>query len=101
MPMQKTLQCPKCDRKFAREGHLARHLNSIHGMGGAKKKKKMMKRGKKRMGRPKGSKNKSSRKSSSGVFSGMSLEQLTTLISNARAEAQKRWKNLKSMFKNM
>jgi hypothetical protein len=34
---RKKLKCPKCDRKFALPAHLGRHMNSIHGAGGAKK----------------------------------------------------------------
>lgn len=34
---RKKLECPECDRKFALPAHLGRHMNSIHGAGGAKK----------------------------------------------------------------
>jgi hypothetical protein len=110
MPMPKTLQCPKCERKFAREGHLARHMNSIHGAGGPMRKKKMKRKGrigrppgsgkkKGRVGRPPGSGKKSSR--SSGAMGAMSLEQLMSLITDGRTEVQRRWKDLKKLFKNM
>src|SRR5882672_3088532 len=97
MALPKTLQCPKCERKFAREGHLARHMNSIHGMGGRKKSKNG-----KRLGRPPGSgKRAYTKRAPSASFGAMSLEQLTSLITDARNEAQKRWKGLKQMLKNL
>ena len=36
---QQNLKCPKCDRKFSFEMHLARHMNAMHSTGkGARKK---------------------------------------------------------------
>jgi len=29
--LSKTLKCPKCDRRFSLEAHVARHLNAMHG----------------------------------------------------------------------
>lgn len=48
--MMKKLSCKRCSRKFAMPAHLARHMNTIHGAGGAKKTASG-----KRLGRPKGS----------------------------------------------
>ena len=48
--MMKKLTCKKCSRKFSMPAHLARHMNTIHRAGGAKKKASG-----KRIGRPKGS----------------------------------------------
>jgi hypothetical protein len=29
--LPKTLACPKCDRRFSHQMHVARHLNAMHG----------------------------------------------------------------------
>ncbi len=50
------LKCTKCDRKFSMPAHLARHMSSIHGIGG----KNTAKSSGRRPGRPKGSRNKTS-----------------------------------------
>jgi uncharacterized C2H2 Zn-finger protein len=31
MAMRKKLKCPQCSRRFGLPGHLARHVNAIHG----------------------------------------------------------------------
>ena len=85
---KKTFKCSKCDRSFKMAGHLAWHMQSMHG---AKKKtrvaKKAKRRGKKRTmkkaGRPKGSTSRFGLKT-------MSLERLTELIDAARHEARSR-----------
>ncbi len=38
MAMRKTIKCPRCDRKFAMQAHVQRHLNTMHGAGGKRKK---------------------------------------------------------------
>ena len=85
---KKTFKCSKCDRSFKMAAHLARHASSAHG---AKKKKTLAKkakrRGKKRTmkkgGRPKGAVSRFGLKT-------MSLEHLTQLIGAARTEARRR-----------
>jgi len=100
MPLNKTIPCPRCDRKFAMPRHLARHLSSTHGM--KKKGKAKLSKNGKRLGRPPGSKSTrvSGRKSSAGKhgLGNMSLEQLGDLISRARDAAQKQLKRLQSAF---
>jgi uncharacterized C2H2 Zn-finger protein len=29
--LPKTLRCPKCDRRFSRQMHVARHMSAMHG----------------------------------------------------------------------
>ncbi len=85
---KKTFKCSKCDRSFKMAGHLAWHMQSMHG---AKKKTKVAKKAKrrgkkramKRAGRPKGSGTRVGLKK-------MSLEQLMQLIDGARGEARSR-----------
>ena len=36
--MAKSFKCKKCDRKFAMAAHLGRHMATIHGSGGARRK---------------------------------------------------------------
>ncbi len=93
MPRKK-FKCPKCDRSFKMAAHLARHASSAHG---AKKKKTLAKkakrRGKKRTmkkgGRPKGAVSRFGLKT-------MSLERLTELIDAARGEARSRLAEIES-----
>ena len=86
--MAKTkLKCPKCDRTFGMAAHLARHLSAGHGRKKTVKKKVAKKRaGAKRVrrrkakavGRPKGA-------AARLGLRNMSLEQLTELITAAKA----------------
>ena len=87
---KKTFKCSKCDRSFKMAGHLAWHMQSMHGAKKKRKKattKKAKRRGKKRTmkkaGRPKGS-------TSRFGLKAMSLERLTELIDAARGEARSR-----------
>lgn len=102
MPLNKTLQCPKCDRKFAREGHLARHVNSIHGKGSKRgPKPKSMRRGRRRVGRPPGSgKRRGPGRPAGGRFGlgKLSLEQLRELIGEAREHAKQRLHKMLAAF---
>ncbi len=85
---KKTFKCSKCNRTFTRPGPFAWHMQSMHG---AKKKRKVTKKAKrrgkkrtmKRAGRPKGSTSRIGLKA-------MSLERLTQLIDAARGEARRR-----------
>ena len=53
--MAKRLKCPKCKRTFSMAAHLARHVSAIHGKKASKKlAKKKSRKGKRRVGRPKG-----------------------------------------------
>jgi len=55
MARKKTLGCTKCDRKFSMPAHLARHMKTIHGAARVYKAAGApMKKGKRRVGRPKG-----------------------------------------------
>jgi uncharacterized C2H2 Zn-finger protein len=102
--LEKKLHCPKCDRRFAREGHLARHLNAIHGGVGAKrgpKPKSMKRRG--RVGRPPGSGKRPGRRVGRPPggklgLGRMSLEQLSDLIASAKQHAQDRLHSLMAAF---
>ncbi len=49
-----SFKCTKCDRSFSMAAHLARHQNTIHSRGGAKKRKAGRKRMKRGPGRPPG-----------------------------------------------
>ena len=87
---RKTFKCSKCDRSFKMAGHLAWHMQSMHGTKKKRKTKTAKKakgRGKKRTmkraGRPKGTGSRFGLKK-------MSLEQLTQLIDAARREARTR-----------
>jgi len=85
--------CKRCGREFSMAAHLARHMSS-HGVKTTKK--KTSKKSGKRLGRPPGSKNKMTAarvgRPPKGSFDlrGMHLEQLTSLISEARDEAMRK-----------
>ena len=70
MAKRKTIKCPKCDRKFAMQAHVQRHLNTMHGAGGKRKTV-----GRRPVGRPSGS----------GALRGKSLDELLAVIDAARA----------------
>ena len=48
-------KCSKCSRKFKMPAHLARHMNTIHASAATKAKRKAAGKGKRRVGRPRGS----------------------------------------------
>lgn len=92
--LRKTIKCPRCDRRFSMQGHLARHLSTMHVSGGAKKtaKRKPANGRRKRrmngyastgarMGRPTGI-------ASRMGLRDMSLDQLGALIEAAKQEAR-------------
>jgi len=94
---KKTFKCSKCDRSFKMAGHLAWHMQSMHG---AKKKRKTKtakkakwrgKRTMKKAGRPKGSTSRLGLKT-------MTLEQLTQLIDAARGEARSRLAEIETLI---
>lgn len=94
-------KCPKCDRTFSMAAHLARHMNSVHASKAKKKaaKKKAAKRIKsskaspaRRAGRPKGT-------AAQLKLKTMTLEQLTELITAARAEARRKMTELSKAWK--
>ena len=37
--LPRTLKCPRCDRRFSLQAHVARHLNAIHGARGTARRK--------------------------------------------------------------
>ena len=37
--LPKTLKCPRCDRRFSLQAHVARHLSAIHGAKGTARRK--------------------------------------------------------------
>lgn len=85
-------KCPRCDRTFSMAAHLARHKNSAHGPKKAKKKaqaRKKTRRGRKakRAGRPRGV-------ASRMGLQNMSLEELSQLITAARAAARRKMAEL-------
>ena len=95
---KKTFKCSKCDRSFKMAGHLAWHMQSMHGAKKKRKKattKKAKRRGKKRTmkkaGRPKGS-------TSRFGLKAMSLERLTELIDSARGEARRRLSDIETLI---
>ncbi len=90
-----SFKCSKCERVFSMKAHLARHESTIHASPGARAaaKRLKVKMGKKKPGRKPGPKTgrKPGRPSGLAARVGlrdMTLEQLTELISAARAEAQ-------------
>ena len=84
-------QCSRCDRTFSMAAHLARHMSTIHSRKGKKKaaKKKAVRRGRPagrkvgRPGRPKGV-------AALLKLKGMTLEQLSQLLTAARIEARRK-----------
>ena len=100
---QGTFKCPKCSRTFGMAGHLGRHMSAIHGV---KKPNAAPKAKGKRKGRGK-AKGKVARKSGPGRPSGLSsrmglrsmtLDQLSELIVEARAEARRKLVAMKAVF---
>ena len=94
---KKTFKCSKCDRSFKMAGHLAWHMQSMHGAKKKRKKattKKAKRRGKRTMkkaGRPKGS-------TSRFGLKAMSLDQLMQLIDAARGEARGRLAEIETLI---
>jgi len=76
------LKCTKCDRKFSMPAHLARHMKSIHGIGGGGSA-KVSGRG---PGRPKGSKNKTT--ISSGAYSVSGPGEIVQNLENYRRDLE-------------
>ena len=98
-----TFQCPKCDRTFSMAGHLGRHLSAIHGVskpeaGPRAKTKAKGKRGRKRKGARMGGPGRPTSLSTRLGLRTMSLDQLSDLIGEARAEARRKLANLKDVF---
>lgn len=100
---QGTYKCSKCSRTFSMAGHLGRHMSAIHGV---KKPQAPPKAKGKKKGRGK-AKGKAARKSGSGRPSGLStrvglrsmtLDQLSELIVEARAEARHKLVAMKAVF---
>ena len=83
------LKCTKCGRTFSMAAHLARHMNASHGP--AKKKAVAKKKTKKRRAKRKVARKAKVRgRRATGALRGMSLEALSRLIANARAEVRRR-----------
>ncbi len=82
---RRKLKCPKCDRTFSMPAHLARHMSSHTGGAGKKaaKKKGPTARSVKRPDRYAGVARRHG-------LSSMTLEQLSELITAARAEARRK-----------
>ncbi len=102
--LKSSISCPRCERTFSMQAHLARHLSTTHGVKSAVKKKKT---GKKR-GRPKGSLNKKTIDKVMGRtgrptalvarlgLRDMSIDELTQVIEAARSEARNRLSELQA-----
>ena len=108
---QGTYKCSQCSRTFSMAGHLGRHMSAIHGVSKPKPAPKAKaKRKGKALGRPKGSgkgKKKGASQGGLGRPSGlstrlglrsMSLDQLSELITEARAEARRKLAAMKDVF---
>ena len=90
---RRKLKCPKCDRTFSMPAHLARHMSSHTGGAG------------KRVAKKTGAKARSTKRSDRDVaiarrygLSSMSLEQLSELITAARAEARRKVAELQEVI---
>lgn len=97
-------KCGKCDRAFGMAAHLARHMNTIHATpgqkAGAKQRRAKVRRGSGRgpgrpparpVGRPSGI-------AARVGLRNMSLEEISELMSAARAEAQVKLAELQASF---
>ncbi|NOT00059.1 MAG: C2H2-type zinc finger protein [Phycisphaerales bacterium] len=100
-----TYKCPKCDRSFMMAAHLGRHMTTMHGTVGkaaAKKKAGKAKTGKGKTGKKRGPKPGSRRGATRGrrpammSLKGGSLGNLARLVDDARAELQRRIRELES-----
>ncbi len=90
-----TFNCPKCERVFGMQAHLARHLSTIHASAADKAAKARAKVTKKTHSAPVGR--------PSGLVSrlglrDMTLEQLGEVIRLARIEAQRKLVELQATF---
>ena len=92
MPKKK-FKCSRCDRSFSMAGHLGRHMSTIHASGRAKAAKKggRGRRGKAKVGRPRGI------ASRLGLRT-MTLDQLRQVMEAAREEGRQRIAELGQMF---
>ncbi len=79
-------KCGRCDRKFSMKAHLVRHMTTIHASARAKA---VMGRKKAKLGRPRSVGRPSNLATKAGLRN-LTLEQLSDLIGEARAEAQLR-----------
>ena len=90
---QRKLKCPKCDRTFSMPAHLARHMSSHTGGAG------------KRAAKKTGATARAAKRSDRDVaiarrygLTSMSLEQLSNLITAARAEARRKIAELQDVI---